>query len=167
MKYEGAKELELLRILSESTSANGVFFARWGEIGRQNYSAGFIESIVDAPTLSPKNEYHLREMEGAGLVRELESWATREGLHFELTRAGSVRLGELEKHSNGPLWKALFWVGNLPWKFWVVSIPTTVFLILWFLFQNATPEKVCGIVPEEIAAWIERCAPIAKLGETQ
>ncbi len=167
MKFDGAKELELLRIFSESTCANGVFFARWNEISQENYSAGYIESIVDAPCLSPENEYHLREMETGGLVRELKKWATKEGLNFELTKAGTERLLELEKQSKGPVEKAWCWATNLPPKFWLVTLPLGALVFLWFLFQNADPEKVCGFIPEHIAAFSERCAPFAKLGESK
>lgn len=81
-------QLELLRLLSERDSEQGVFFARWDEIRSANYAEQWLQDNKDAPNLDWQSERAFLELVEQELVDELEKWGTKEGKHYRITSLG-------------------------------------------------------------------------------
>ena len=148
-------QLKLLRLLKDRDTEQGVFFARWDEIRSAKYSDQWVKENQGAPDLNWDAERLLLELIEQGLVDELEKWGTKEGKHFRITRMGRQYLQEERRKKQAPNIICGFAKKHWPWVTGLIGLVCFLFLDL------LEPTKTCGLMPEQIAAWLELCSKIA------
>ncbi|MEQ5869765.1 hypothetical protein J4E08_07610 [Sagittula sp. NFXS13] len=146
MTYSPQKERELLALLVASSDPLGVPFSWAGSHHEEDH-------VADEVT-----EYHLDQMEEAGLVRR--KLATKDGANFLATVKGCEKYEADTNLNHGRKW-SWSWHRVVAQKKsawgWLVALA----IAIWFLFNNVlSPSWTCPYFPEFAHSMLDRCAQL-------